>query len=248
MQRLIDYYISHAENSAIDYDRLAAILGGININVSTIHTSKPPSMQYIKKIINYYIEHDYNITHHIFGGGATVNNTRSKRFSFSGLFESSVLAICRPILHIIHEFFIEILEPILIRIFDILTDLAVPLAETIFHLLSTLFEHISKQLSVHFSEESLLIFFENLLKSLFKLMHKLLDKIINTMFELNSSYKILETVILFLIMFYIFRAYIISIIITLTTIILLGIERTESHNILVILIVIFLSLRFLSSD
>lgn len=248
MQRLIDYYLTNSNTSDIDYDRLATILGGIKINVSTIHTNKPPSFQYIKKIINYYIEHDYNITHHIFGGGATVNNTRSKRFSFSGLFEKSVLAICRPILHIIHEFFIEILEPILIKIFDILSDLAIPLAETIYHLIFTLLEHVYEQLSLHFSEESLLKFFENLLKSMVKLMHKLIDKIINLLIDLNNNYKIFESIILFLILFYIFRAYIISFVITIATLVILGVERTESHNILVILIVIFLSLRFLSSD
>lgn len=248
MHNLIDYYLQHSNSSTIDYDRLAAILGGININVSTTHSSKLPSFKYFKKIIDYYIDHDYNITHHIFGGGATIDSGRSKRFSFSGLFESSVLAVCRPILHIIHEFFIEILEPILIKIFDILSKLAVPLARTIYHLLSTVFEHIYKQLSTHFSEQSLLSFFENLLKFLFNLLHKLTDKIINILFELNNSYKIIESIILFLIIFYVFRAYIISFIITLTTIILLGIERTESHNILVILIVILLSLRFLPSD
>lgn len=242
VKSLIDYYIARANftNTTIDYDKLSEVLSNVKINVTT--TQSKPSFSYYRRLIDYYIDHDYNITHHIFGGGSIVGD-RTKRFTFAGLFESSILAIVRPILHIIHEFFFEFIEPLLERLIDIFAKITLPLVKTIFTFSKTLFEHIYNYIIENVPEQTLIDFFERFLKFLYRILHVVVEKFVDILINTNTTHKIFEFVALYLILFYYFKAYFLSLIITIVTFVIIGIERTDEHTIMVILIFTFLLIR-----
>lgn len=215
----------------IDYDGLFDALRNLSISNSS----------YWKELIDYYIDHDYNITGKIYGQTHESYNKR-KRFSFVGYLEQALLAVAHQVMHLIKELLHDILEPLFKKAISIILSLSAEIVKLIIDVLKLLWQGIRDSVT---DNPELVQQFVDFMKWLFGIIYRVIEYLLLHLVEMNETLKVLELVVVFVVSVYYLKGYVISAFIVVATGYFIGIERTIEHTIVVILIFIISFNRYL---
>lgn len=210
----------------LDYERLQRIVDEAPLN----------SVDFWKDVINYFIEHDYNITQKVYGQPGSV-----KRFSIVGYLEEVLVKVAHQVLGAFKALLHDIIEPIIIKIINTVVSLAAEIVVALIHILRTLWNELTASIAANPNlVDQIVRFLKWLAHIISNAAHVLLEHLI----ELNREYKVIELAILFIMCVRYLRGYIISGCIVATAGYYIGYDRVTEHTVIVILIVTFSLLHF----
>lgn len=213
-----------------DYENLAKI----------IHQSPSNTLSFWKEIIDYFIEHDYNITHKVYGQPET-----NKRFSVVGYLESVLLKVAHQIISTLKAVLHDIIEPIFLKFLRTIVSLTAEIVTAVFHVIKALWTEIKTAV---IDNPELVRHFSTFVKWVVQLVRDVSHVLVEHLVELNEQYKVVELVLLFVVCVRYLRGYVISAFIVAAAGYHFGYERVTEHTIIVILIVIFSFIHFLFPD
>lgn len=223
---MIDYFNSNSTP-------LVNIANLTNIYNSTFNYSQ--IYQLGIDFINYYIEHDYNITSAIYGRGAS-DGQRVKRWSFVGLFENSLHAVVKEAFHILETLIHNIIEPIIEKSVRVILSTLSSLIDVFVKLILDIFSVIVDEISKLFTSTEFVSAINHLIEKLLTFLHRIFESLIDLIVSANDTHLIFEFLAILLLMIFIFRMYLVSLAIAFTIVSSIGFEREGKECILILII------------